>query len=153
MPLRYYTDEDYLELERAQTCKELLPIGLRVLERMRAAGYTRIVQVCGPISTGGLGSVAENIAAMDEMICELVERGFPVFNQMPFEGAMERVHRAWKRSGETGYCWPILNDFYLPIFESGYIKTLAFLRHWRDSTGACWEFAKAEDFKFNLILT
>jgi hypothetical protein len=40
---------------------------------------------------------------------------------------------------ETGYCLAILDDFYLPIFQSGRISTAYFLPLWPTSFGARWE--------------
>lgn len=145
MPLRYYTQADYDAIEIADTCTVLLPLAMKILGRMKAAKCHDIIQVCGPISTGGKGSVAENIAAIDTAICELVERGHSVFNQMPFEGAMERVHKKWQAEGRTTYCQPILDDFYLPILKSGLVRTLAFLPGWQTSTGAQWEHLQAKE--------
>lgn len=150
MPLRYYTEEDYKAIEAADICSELVPIAINILQRMCNAGCDDIKQVCGPISTGGKGSVLENIAEIDKVICEFVEQGHQIFNQMPFEGAMERVHKEWEAAGNTTYCQPILDEFYLPIFESGMVKNMVFLNDWQSSKGARWEHDQAMRLGINI---
>ncbi len=133
---QYWTEEDFQELEVATTFSGLRQVAQRVILKMPRP----IVQVCGPISTGGLGNVPDNLQIFQSYIERLQKRGIHVFNQMPFEGPMGRIKLAQTdRSGEKG----ILYDFYLPLFQSGLISKLYFMPNWYDSIGASWELAQA----------
>ena len=57
---KYWTVAEIMELERVNEFNELAQIGLIVLDRMSKEGKT-IVQICGPMSTGGLGSLKKNM--------------------------------------------------------------------------------------------
>ncbi len=133
-PNGQYWTPDFIEvLEKAQSYKELVIVAFQILE-MLGKNPNPIVQICGPISTGGKGSLHENIAEFNKAIFFFSSRGENVFDQMPFQIAMERLSRNVK-----GYDKRILNDFYLPLFESGIVKIYRFLPGWRSSKGARWE--------------
>lgn len=133
---KYWTEEDLQAVKDAQNFKELYSIAEKILKRMPAP----IVQVCGPIGTGGLGSVEANLAAFDQQIRNLQEKGLHVFDQMPFEWPMQAIK--FKLSPDT-YPESILSDFYEPIFNSGYVKEFYFMPTWQSSKGATWEHEKA----------
>ncbi len=118
----------------------LAAIALEILEEMPEP----VVQVCGPITNGGLGSVEKNLAKIGEAIRKLEAEGKNVFSQLPFEGVMHRIKETPYYRGENH----LLEAFYLPIFESGLVKTLYFVEGWESSYGACWEHGQA--FKLNL---
>lgn len=136
--LQYWTDTDFADLENAQSAKDMFLITERILSRMPRP----IVQVCGPIATGGLGSLEANLSAFNEEIQKLQARGLHVFDQMPFEMPMQKLKKDLK-PGE--YAYSILDDFYLPIFKSGNISTFYFMPNWQTSKGAQWEHNLAKD--------
>ena len=84
---KYWTKEDCKMLDNAVSYKQLLKIALRVLARMPRS----CAQVCGPISTGGAGSVEKNLKRFDEVIEKLQKDGIDVFNQVPFEIPMQKI--------------------------------------------------------------
>lgn len=96
-----------------------------------------IIQVCGPLTTGGRGSFKANVEALHDAIHWLVGQGKNVFDQRPFETPMRRLVEA---RITPGYAYDLLTEFYLPLFESGHIKELHFLHDWESSTGARWEY-------------
>lgn len=128
----YWTIHEIMVAQRAETIAELALVALRILSRMPQP----IVQVCGPISTGGAGTMEQNVARFRQAIAVLQSRGLNVFDQMPFQESMIRIS---KKTRESGYCWEILDEFYGPIFRSGLIKRTYFLSGWRSSIGANWE--------------
>jgi hypothetical protein len=101
----------------------------------------KIVQACGPISTGS-GTVEDKLIRFNKHIYELERHGDYVFDQMPFESAFGLYHR-WvsentgKHSNEG-----ILNNFYDKIIASGFIDQGAFSNDYVISQGANWEFEK-----------
>ena len=132
----YWREEDILELEKVDSFAGMLPVAFRVLDRMPRP----IAMVCGPMTTGGTGSVLKNMLRFNEAIMLLQAQGIQVFDQMPYENPMERI-KATLVSKE--YARGILDDFYLPVFERGYISKFYFLSGWESSIGATWEHEQA----------
>ncbi len=135
-PYSYFRPE-VSALEAAPTIQSLLPIALRILERMPHG----VSMVCGPISTGGKGSVEENLALFGVAIETLASRGENIFSQMPFERPIQRMKKT--NSG-------LLNTFYLPIFKSGRVRRLCFLPGWESSEGATWEHERGVELGFEI---
>jgi len=77
-----------------------------------------------------------------------MEEGICVFDQMPFEVPMQRI-KARYPSGALNM--DLLLDFYLPIFERGFIETLYFLPDWETSFGARWEHEQAQRLNMKII--
>lgn len=134
---RYWTDVDRAALLAAQFFSDLTAIALRVLDRMPQP----IGQVCGPISTGGVGSIEGNLSLFDATIDRLICQGRIVFDQVPFEQPVFRIIGENRGSREQNM---LLNQFYLPIFESGHVSCLYFIHGWKSSEGARWEHMQAE---------
>jgi hypothetical protein len=134
--IKYWTTEAYNDLERASEFSHLFPIALKVVQKMPQP----LGMVSGPITTGG-SSIDENVKVFAKIIGALAKEGKPVFNQLPFQNIMIRLWHEWP---EPGYCMPILTDFYLPLFESGYIKKVYFIPGWEQSFGASWEHAQCK---------
>ena len=131
----YWTFDDGDDLESAKNYEKLFDIALRVIKRMPQP----VCQVCGPVTTGGLGSMDKNMEEIEKMIRILRSRGISVFNNMVFEEAMQRIKKTpYYRGGNH-----LLNAFYLPLFESGLVKVLCFLPGWTSSEGAKWEHEQA----------
>jgi len=134
---QYWEKEDILALEQAESVKQMFEIAIHVLRRMPQP----VGQVCGPISTGGRGSILENLVAFNETIVFLQAEGNTIFDQMPFEEPMQRV-KVSLPAGE--YATVLLTDFYQPLFESGLIKKVYFMKDWESSKGALWEHEQAK---------
>lgn len=99
-----------------------------------------VVQVCGPISTGGLGCREKNMRVFARCICELRMQGMNVFDQVPLQNGFDRLVREWRKANpNANYCLPILETVYKPIFLSGLVKTAYFLPGWQSSFGTRWE--------------
>lgn len=136
----YWHERDRKEVARARTYAELVPIALRVLSRMPQP----VGELCGPISTGGAGSIEANLARFDTAIQRLREEGIAVFDLMPFEASLHAI-RAERKKMEafSGYDHALLEEFYLPVFESGFVHRFYMLPDWQSSTGASWEHEQA----------
>ena len=81
-----------------------------------------IIQFCGPISTGGLGNIEDNILVLKSYIKESIENNLSVFNQMEYEEEFNRIlpeHR--------DYDYLLLEVFYRKIISSDNIKALLFI--------------------------
>lgn len=127
---QYWTPKDVQELEKVKTYKEMAAIALRILDRIPGPK----TQICGPITTGGKGSIEENMKEFNKAIFFFYEQGENVFDQIPFQEAMIRLSQE-----VNNYDTRILTDFYLPLFESGKVTTFKFLPGWESSKGARWE--------------
>lgn len=142
---QYFKDEDWQDIDNAKSMKDLYIVAERVMKRVPEPR----IQVCGPISTGGKGSIDANLEVFNEKIKELQDIGLNVFDQMPFESQIYNLIHVFEKQGE--YMEAILTDFYLPIFESGYISELYFLPGWESSHGAKWEHEQAERLGIKII--
>jgi len=131
----YWNIGNCMAIDRAQTYTELFDIAIDFITRMPQP----LVQFCGPISTGGKGSIDSNLAELDKAILFFAAKGIYIFDQIPFEEPMQRI-----KAKEGSYNHDLLNQFYLPIFKSGHIKKFVFLPGWQSSVGAKWEHDWAE---------
>ncbi|MFA7308789.1 MAG: hypothetical protein WC045_01825 [Patescibacteria group bacterium] len=139
----YWKKSDVTAIAKARDYTDLFLIAQRVQKRMPNLPLT---QVCGPISTGGQGSIEKNMAQLDWAILRLKEieekENIPscVFDQRHFEKPISTILKKRRETGQvTGYDWDILRRFYEPLFEMGRVQTLVFLPKWRSSKGANWE--------------
>jgi hypothetical protein len=126
---KYWTSEDFLELNQADTVASMYAIARRVIGRMPRP----IVEVCGPIASGGLGNPEANLELFNKTIQKLQDQALNVFDQMPFEIPMQQLKKKLAHPSE------ILDGFYLPLFESKDISTLYFIPNWQSSIGSNWE--------------
>jgi hypothetical protein len=140
----HWTTDDLKRLETATTYGAMKDIAFDILRRIPPP----VAQVCGPISTGGCGSIEENLKAFGEAIADLVAHGKNVFDQRPFE---EPMQRAKVIDPTHGYDLRLLDDFYLPLFESGLVHELYFLPGWESSRGARWEHEQAQRLGITIV--
>ncbi|MBU6415368.1 DUF4406 domain-containing protein [Patescibacteria group bacterium] len=145
---RHFTKRDKSDLRKAKTFEDLAVIALRVLKRMHQTERKRahprnIGMVSGPISTGGLGSPDANIKAMRKTIRKLEQKGYCVFNQLPFEDPMWKIIKTPYYQGELH----LLTKFYRPIFKSGFITIIHVMLNWNTSFGATWEHKETKRFR------
>ncbi|PIR69487.1 MAG: hypothetical protein COU47_02840 [Candidatus Niyogibacteria bacterium CG10_big_fil_rev_8_21_14_0_10_46_36] len=96
--------------------------------------------VCGPISTGGSGSVEKNLERFHAVIDALRDERVRIFSQMFFENKLFKM-KTWP-SYKGGI--QLLEEFYRPIFESGFIYRMYFMPNWQTSMGATWERGEAQ---------
>ncbi|MDO8557723.1 MAG: hypothetical protein Q7S09_00840 [bacterium] len=134
MPHKYWKKEDEKAVKLARSYPELCTVAKRVLGRIGED----VCFVCGPITTGGAGSVKKNIVVLKRRITLLRKEGKNVFDQMAFEKALWRIEKLVRGSEKD-----LLNGFYRPLFELGKIKTFYFVFGWETSYGAQWEYNQA----------
>lgn len=142
--IHYWTSYDHKALREAKDFVDLFHVAQKVIDQIP----NPTVAVSGPISTGGKGSIKENLYFLSASINLLHNKGFNVFDQTPFEEAMKRLREEW---GGEGYCMPLLEDFYKPIFESGNIQTMYFLPDWESSFGAKWEYNQCKRLGIEIL--
>lgn len=126
------TKREAKTLARATKWCQLVDVAVAALHRMPWP----VVQVCGPMSTGGFGDHGKNMYFFREAIGVLSERRMNVFDQMPFQDAMIRLSDYHNR---TDYCTDILTEFYQPLFEADGVAAYYFIPWWQTSHGSRWE--------------
>lgn len=129
----FWTPERLVRVADARTFEELHQVAAEILPLHAQP----LGMLCGPISSGGEGSVEENLAIFEVAIMDLWSRGFHLFNQLPFEPSMHRIIREERRYYKGSQ--HLLETFYLPLFESGFFQYFIFLPTWETSNGARWE--------------
>ncbi|HEX8591422.1 MAG TPA: hypothetical protein VF696_01580 [Candidatus Paceibacterota bacterium] len=138
--MHHATDKSWLEAEcvKADSFAELVPLALAELKKFPTGAET----VCGPISTGGRGSIEENFRVFGATITALTEQGRPIFSQVPYEERIFFFRKRWQDEGPSragAYYMPILEEFYHPLLTSGLIRRAWFIPGWESSYGARWE--------------
>lgn len=128
----YWKEQDSLDLKECENFYEVGQIALRVQMRMP----DNISQVCGPISTGGYGSVEKNMLAFSKTVEKFLELGENLYNQVPLEDAIFRIRGIL---GDKFDRDELLIEIYGPLFNSGRLKKLYFIHGWESSYGARWE--------------
>ena len=146
--LEYYTEERMLAIKNSKDYKDLLLVAWDILEDMNDDFAPQpIAMLCGPISNGGKGSRTENLAIFSRAIQRVSAGGLIVFNQMPFEDDIGRIFKLDPTQQELR----LLEEFYLPIFKTGFISLMCFLPNWKTSFGARWEHRQARRLKIKVI--
>ncbi len=148
---RTFVDDAYCEIKhlpelvKATTFTEVGDVMISVLDEMHQKDPgTPIWQVCGPISTGGLGSVELNLLRLERAVHCVRSQGFRVFNQLPTESALGRLLLEWKkRNPPDAYPTELLDDCYGRLFRTGKIYGLQFVDDWKSSRGSIWEYKLA----------
>ncbi len=140
----YWRPENWYALKRTNSFGGLCGIALTILQRMPQP----VGEVCGPISTGGQGSLEANLQVFSDTIDQLVAQKKVIFDQIPFEDHIFRiVNTGWgKRQNNQ-----LLKEFYLPIFESGFVRTLYFIPDWQSSKGATWEHTQGQRLGMEIV--
>lgn len=141
---QYWRENDWKDLEKVENVADLYAIATRIISRMEKP----LIQVCGPVGSGGLGSIEKNLEVFNNAIIKLQEKGLHVFDQMPFEDQMQNLK---KKISTEKIVKDILNDFYLPIFKSGAISAFYFLSNWKTSFGANWEHEEAKKLGIKIV--
>ena len=142
MNQNYWTKERIGAVAKLTSFTEMAQFGLELLKTLPRP----IIQVCGPLSTGGRGSFELNLLAFDETIDMLIAAGHTVFDQRPFEIPILAL-----KSTTVDYDHRILDEFYLPLFQSGMIDEMHFLPDWQSSKGATWEHGIAEQYGIKIV--
>ena len=145
--LKHYKKEHHEAMNNAQEYKHLLEVALDVLNSMPKP----IGQVCGPVTTGGQGSVDKNLVLFEKAVHKLIDQGYNIFNQVPFEKPMQKIQINSKKMEKHERNIELLEEFYKPIFESGLISTLYFIHGWETSQGANWEREQAKRLGIKII--
>jgi hypothetical protein len=143
---QYYTKEHLQMISECKDYEDMVSVALEILRDIPKP----LAQVCGPVSTGGKGSIEKNLQRLENAMLKLVAQGINVFNQASFEEPMQKI-RQEKGTNMDESNLELLEQFYKPLFESGLINTLYFLPDWQSSFGATWERKQAERLGITII--
>lgn len=140
---RYWTSLEQELLQEAKSIADIYAIAEAILARMP----DNLVQVCGPITNGGRGSIEENLQALNEMIAQLQSEGVQIFDQVPYE---ESIHRVRNTPEFMQTYEHVLSDFYERLFLSGKVAGMYFLSGWESTRGAMWEHENVKEYGFEI---
>jgi hypothetical protein len=129
---------------KASTMEELAEVAIRFLRRISKKGH-EVIEICGPMTTGGLGDFNANMKRYNHAIKMAVQSGYVVFDLPFFQPAIVRILDF--KEGQPNYNWEILHVFLRKVFESRYIVKGFFLPDWQSSIGASWEREEFERLK------
>jgi hypothetical protein len=125
-------------IESAITYDRLSHIALTTIKRILANTESeKVLQICGPITNGGMGFMSANLEVYEESIYYLRKEGRILWSQLPFEDKLQELRKKFPEQD-------LLESFYLPIFKSGYVE-LWFMPTWQSSIGARWEHTIASE--------
>lgn len=110
---------------------------LQFFEAHYAAHKGKLVQVCGPISASENQTEKENIAQL-RLTIRILSQKYVVFNQLSAHAALQKIAVQRKRCNFfIDYDWAILEEYFLPIMQSGWFGTFIFSP--QKSKGTAWE--------------
>jgi MOSC domain-containing protein YiiM len=129
----FWTKVERDTLLTAKNLEDLVRVALIILERMHRTGR-RIIQVCAPMTTGGLGNYEANMEVFRRIIENAHQSSrYLVFDQDSFTDAILRLDG--KRDNKHEYWHKLIDEFYGAIFRSGYFYGTVWVRGWRGSVG------------------
>ena len=142
---QYVLKPEILKMKKAGHFRELTPIAIQIASRLSRP----VTQVCGPVSTGGRGSIEKNMKALEDAVLFVENQGFSVFDQAIFEKHLWRISRlpALKNADE----YLLLNSFYRPISLSKKLQYLHFIPGWQGSIGAIWEHNLGKSLSIKIV--
>ncbi len=138
---------------------EFLPkvgqIFTRILQRGKNAGITWSL-VSGPISSGGTGDREKNLELFHQEIIDETNKGYVVFNQMPFEDYFGQIHTKFPeaftgKNNRRKVKNPIMRDVYIPMLRSGLIERQKMMKDWKTSGGASTEYRVAKELNIEVV--
>lgn len=144
---KHWKPEHFEKLSQINSYEELLRIAIDILQKMPQP----ISQVCGPLTSGGKGSISANADCFRKTILKLNEQEHNIFDQAPFEKIIQKIRANQNHLLPEESNQQLLESFYLPLFKSGFIKKLFFIPGWESSHGAKWEHEKAKEFGIEII--
>jgi hypothetical protein len=133
------TNREERLLEHAENLGDVTQIALAVLRRIKKERREKqssgeIIMICGPMSNGGR-SLEANLKRFRGAIEKAREKGFLVFDQLPFQKVLDKICPRGIDENNTR----VLGGFYRPLFESRHFERTFFLPGWQYAFGSKWE--------------
>jgi hypothetical protein len=142
-----FLEKYYQKMKEAESYLDLSDIAIEILSGMPQP----VSMVSGPISSGGRGSIKENLSELKRVVSDLKEKGDVIFDNLSFEEHISRIRSSQSNLSKEESNQILLEEFYGPIFDSGFIKRIFFLPDWESSQGASWEHGKAEELDMDIV--
>jgi hypothetical protein len=143
----YVTQEHHQAIAKAEQYNHLVEIAFDILNRIPKP----VEQVCGPFSTGGLGSVEKNMTQVQKAIAKLTSKGHNIFNWVIFEKQLGLIRKNSQKKTIPEINQELLDEFYNPLHESGIIEVMYFIPGWESSHGASWERKQAKRLGIKIV--
>jgi hypothetical protein len=131
-----WTEQDRVAIAQAITFNRLADIAVGIIDRTSGC----LNMVSGAISSGP-GNIEDKLNLFRATIEYKADvENLAMFSQIPFEDKMRELVEIWRiQSGNNGYCWPLLYEFYQRVFFTKRIVKMHFMPGWNVSIGAKWE--------------
>jgi hypothetical protein len=107
--------------------------------------------VCGPVSAETEEEREANIDAIDTKILELDQEGWHVLGLKSFHPKLDELS-AQHAARPEDYSYFALNEFIVPIIQSGWIKYIHIRHNWHQNEGSKVEYQTALEAGVNIIL-
>lgn len=125
-------DDDHTAIAVAKSFHELLEIGMTLAKRLPPP----VIQLSGPMTTGGLGTLELNVQFMRTATQSLIDQGHAVFDILVFH---DTIMRLLAMRDDPSYPYELMEIFFRGMFASGHIHAVYFLPGWETSVGSRWE--------------
>jgi len=113
------------------------------------------IGVCDPISNkkaNSLPAMSHPFSLFNHTTQLFIDAGYPVFDERPFLSKLASLKETWfiKHSNEH-FCKPLIEEFYLPLLETGRVTHLVLLPEWIAQYVSYWEEGYAATHKIKTI--
>lgn len=95
--------------------------------------------VCGPVSSGGMGNVDDNLGVFNATIASLRRTDPMVFDTLPFEAGIIGLRNAFEdnpANAGKSFLMPLMSEFYQPLCSHPSLTHAYFIPGWEASFGS-----------------
>lgn len=131
--MQQFSEQEIAHIYQTTSFTELATIVKKALTKTN----TPLVELCGPLTTGGAGSYEKNMQVYKQAATYLEQHEVHVFDLVSIEKQIVKLVNEYEDN--TIAQKELLNNFFLELFSSGNIHQAYFLPGWRSSNGASWE--------------
>lgn len=95
--------------------------------------------VCGPVSSGGVGNVEDNLGVFNATIASLRRTDPMVFDTLPFEAGIIGLRNTFEENPANkgkSFLMPLMSEFYRPLCAHPGLTHAYFIPGWEASFGS-----------------
>ena len=131
------TAPDWIKSKAVQA-SSLSALAMIALEELTKVG-DNCALVCGPVSSGGMGNVADNLAVFNATIASLRRADPQVFDTLPFEAGIIGLRNDFEAdpaNAGRSFLMPLMSEFYQPLCAHPALTHAYFIPGWEASFGS-----------------
>jgi len=130
-------------LTNVKNYTDLLKLAFEEIEYINPEGVSMII---APISTGG-NRMRKNLKTLEAKVMDELSKGRKIFNQIPYlDMNIKQFAKIRQYDTEEKFA-----QFFLPLLESGKIKSIIPAPGWEKSKGCQWEYHQAKRLEIEII--